>query len=204
MVDLTGHVFGRLTAIKPIEQDKNHRYIWLCKCICGKHKKVFSAQLVSKNVKSCGCLYKENGGHNYTHGKCRSFTYSSWHMMKIRCYLKRYDGYKNYGGRGIKVCKRWHKFENFYKDMGDRLKGYTLERINNNGDYKPSNCKWIIRRKQLSNKRNNVYFYYMREKMTMKDFAEKYNICYGTLRYYRKHNKTSKEIIKILKNRKCI
>lgn len=91
------------------------------------------------------------------HGYHGTPTYNSWLGMRQRCYLKTSISYKKYGGRGIKVCKRWEKFENFLADMGERPEGKTLDRINNNGDYKPSNCRWATLSEQQRNKNKYEY-----------------------------------------------
>lgn len=100
----------------------------------------------SGNTKSCGCLKKP-------HGMWESSTYISWEQMKQRCLNEKAPNYPLYGGRGIKICQEWLDFKNFYKDMGDRPLGKSLDRINNNGDYEPSNCKWSTRSEQQKNKR---------------------------------------------------
>ena len=93
-------------------------------------------------------------GHSRKNGKT-SLEYKSWEGMKSRCNNPNYDRYHNYGGRGIKVCERWHDFRNFYKDMGKRLPDLTLDRIDNSGDYEPGNCEWVTWEKQNNNRRPN-------------------------------------------------
>lgn len=111
------------------------------------------------DTSSCGCLRIEKiqmvGFLNKTHGEAtkKTLTYTSWSAMKNRCYNKNYNRYKDWGGRGIKICKRWMKFENFLEDMGQRKKGTTLDRINNNGNYTPNNCRWATAVQQIANRR---------------------------------------------------
>ena len=96
-------------------------------------------------------------GRPKTHGMCNTSTYHTWESIHQRCKNPKNPGYKWYGGRGIKVCKRWHKFENFYEDMGDKPEGLTLERINNDGDYEPGNCEWATWKEQRKNQRSPSY-----------------------------------------------
>lgn len=139
------------------------RLFVVCKCDCGKIKTFKFSHVKSGGVKSCGCLKLEttrkNGLANRRHGQSvpgkRTGTYRSWETMKSRCMNKSDPSFSLYGGRGIKVCKRWMKFDNFLKDMGDRARGETIDRINVNGDYESSNCRWATRTIQQRNKRNN-------------------------------------------------
>jgi len=165
-IDLTGMKFGRLTVIEESkERKKDNRVMWRCICSCdkGKEVNVRSWVLISGETKSCGCLISESitkiNKRKKTHGKRRNEDgstnkmYSIWSSMKARCNRKNHKAYKYYGGRGIKVCDEWrNSFEQFYNDMGDCPGGYSIERINNNGNYCKENCMWIPVEKQQRNK----------------------------------------------------
>lgn len=113
---------------------------------------------------------------NTTHGYSRTDVYAIWVGMKYRCRIKKSKGYHLYGGRGIRVCKRWRKFENFLSDMGDRPKGMSIDRINNSGDYRPSNCRWATRRQQANNVRTNVRIKYLGITKTLTEWARELEV----------------------------
>ena len=157
--NLTGQRFGYLTVLEEAEKDNTEQLQWHCQCDCGKQVIVRGSDLRSKSTTSCGCYRKrkltKHGQSTRTRGE--TSTYQCWKTMLARCYNPNNISYKNYGGRGIRVYRKWWKFKNFYKDMGDKPKGLTLERINNDGDYRPSNCKWATQQEQNRNIRCKGY-----------------------------------------------
>jgi len=160
VIDLTGQQFGRLTVIKRVENDKYDRTQWLCKCDCGHNIITKSYYLRSGDTQSCGCLKKELVSkrfyiHGHTINHDSSNTYETWSHMIQRCNNPNNKRYKDYGGRGIKVCEKWTKFEGFLQDMGKRPEVMTLDRVDNDGDYCKENCKWSTRKEQQRNTRKN-------------------------------------------------
>ena len=157
--DISGQKFGRLTAIEFVGVE-NNKAIWLCKCDCGNTSKVAGTALRFGNTKSCGCTTKK-------HGMFGTRIYNVWHTMKERCYVPTQTSYKNYGGRGIKVCPEWQEFipfmewsyANGYDETAPRGQ-CTLDRIDPNGDYCPENCRWVDISVQQNNTRTNVYLEY--------------------------------------------
>ena len=120
---------------------------------------------------------KKTGQYQERHGYDGTSIYKSWISAKARCNNPRDAGYKNYGGRGIKMCDQWvHSFENFLEDMGDRFEGLTLERIDVNGDYCPENCRWATQKEQARNRRTNVFIEYSGQRLTCSQWAEKLGI----------------------------
>lgn len=157
-IDLTNKIFGRLTVTSFSHIDPTNKgCVWLCICICGRKTKVRSGDLISGSIFGCGCMKRNNSlKHGHSINFTESPTYRSWHAMISRCTNPKKDNYKDYGGRGIVVCKKWLKFENFLKDMGERPIGKTLDRIDNDGNYCKSNCKWSTPKEQANNRRTNI------------------------------------------------
>ena len=190
--DLTGQKFGRLTVLERVENAKCGKVRWLCRCDCGNEVIVNGSSLTSQNTKSCGCFHKELISQLVTtHGMTRTKIYSVWCSIKDRCYNENCKNHPQYGGRGIKMCDRWKdSFENFYEDVSKmehfNERGYSLDRIDNNGDYCPENVRWADRKTQQRNTRANVKVEYEGVQMCLIEAAEKSGINYRTLqrRYY--------------------
>lgn len=156
MDDLRGRKFGMLTVLCPVKRgDKVSRSKrWACRCDCGGTHEVRADSLKAGHTIDCGCRKKRRTKTSFTrHGKSGTPIYDTWKNMHARCYRTSYTYYKNYGGRGIAVCDRWHKFENFYADMGDVPPKLQLDRIDNDGNYEPTNCRWATRSQHMLNTR---------------------------------------------------
>lgn len=183
--NLEGMRFGNLTAIKRIGR-KNNSAVWLCRCDCGKEIECYQNNLQRGTSTSCGCLrsYYAKQTRN-CRGESTSVLYKKWVSIKTRCYNKNSSGYKDYGGRGIKMCDEWLDFWTFrewayangYKD------GLTIERKDNDGDYCPENCCWIESFEQASNKRNNTFIEYGGKKQTAAQWARELGVGKDTITY---------------------
>jgi len=184
-----GDLFGSLTFI---EEDFHEKEVTgfqkyrkaVVECFCGRKFITRISGLKNGKVKSCGCTRKDGLLLRITrHNMSTSPEYSVWESMKARCLNPNNIFYYNYGGRGITVCNEWMDFKNFYKDMGSKpTLGHSIERINNNGNYEKSNCKWATRDIQDRNRRNNVYIEYKGEKFILCDLAKKFNLNHQTLK----------------------
>jgi len=165
--DILGLRFGRLIVLKLSKNQKiGYGAAWICKCDCGNIKEINGKHLRSGLTKSCGCWQKEVMlSINLIHGFKitdveKDYRYSTYRGMIKRCYDEKAKNYKNYGGRGIRVCSSWLKsIFNFINDIGERpTKYHTLDRIENNGNYTPQNCKWSTRKEQIKNRRKHGKF----------------------------------------------
>ena len=157
---MIGKKFGRLIVVAREGVTKDRLATWRCKCDCGNETIVDGKSLRTGHTRSCGCLLREaaaiKGKNNRKHGQSNSPTYSSWRAMKERCNNKNSKAYKWYGARGIKVCDRWNEsFSNFIHDMGEKKDTESLDRIDCDGNYEPSNCRWTTMKVQQNNRRNN-------------------------------------------------
>lgn len=155
-LNLTGRKFGKLTAIKIDYKSKDYKTFWLCKCDCGNYTSVYVSKLTTGKTKTCGCS-RTTDPHNYKHGLRHTRLYRIWANMKTRCYNKMDPHYSRWGGRGVKICNEWiNDFKAFYdwaikNGYQDNL---SIDRINNDGNYEPNNCRWATIKQQNNNKRN--------------------------------------------------
>jgi hypothetical protein len=152
-IERLGQRFGRLVVISMSIKQGNRRG-FMCRCDCGAERFVLGCSLKGGSTSSCGCLRNElRKNLNLIHGKTNTRAYRTWSSMLNRCRNPKHEHYAYYGGRGISVCKQWGSFEQFYNDMGDPPAGLTLDRINNDGNYEPGNCRWADRKTQSQNRR---------------------------------------------------
>lgn len=178
--DITGQRFGRLVVTGPgaVKRGKRH---WICRCDCGRMTEVSGYNLKCGNTTSCGCLHAERFSaivreHNTTHGYAYTKTYESWRSMLSRCENPRAGNYHQYGAKGITVCERWHTFEPFLADMGERPEGQTLDRIDGTGNYEPGNCRWATPKQQRRNQRDVRLLTFESETLPIPDWAERLGV----------------------------
>ena len=206
-IDLTGKRFGRLIVLSPYGKTKHNCFIWMCKCDCGNYKPITSRCLITGSSLSCGCLSREI--HNkiakklFTrHGLNNTKLNAVWKGMKKRCFNENSTEYINYGGRGITMCPEWsNDFETFYMwaISNGYQEGLSIDRIDNNGNYEPSNCRWITRQEQAYNRRSNKLLLYNGEYLPMKLIAKMENVDYDKFRYYITKNFSVEEAINKIK-----
>jgi hypothetical protein len=193
-IDLTGQRFGRLVVIERavnILSVSRSKTAWHCKCECGGKIITISESLKNGSTQSCGCLHIEHTiSLKKSHGLCKNGNggqhrlYNIWISMRQRCFNKNSGDYKNYGGRGITICKAWDEYENFYTwAMANGYQdGLTIERKHNNGNYEPDNCTWIPKADQINNTRRSRLISFRGETKTMKQWSDELPISYTKLK----------------------
>lgn len=185
--DISGMKFGKLTAVSPVASNRHGKVRWLCRCECGGTREVLGNHLRNGSTKSCGCLIvatnKATGIAKRVHGASKTDEHRIWSGMINRCTNRRDPIYERYGARGITVCKRWLKsFVAFLQDMGPRPSPlHTIERVNNDRGYCPSNCRWATRLEQARNRRSTRRLTYNGTTLTMTEWAVKIGMDRGTL-----------------------
>jgi hypothetical protein len=194
MKNLDGNKYGRLTVIKTFLKetgpDKILQKFCECVCSCGKTVEVLANNLIIKRTASCGCKKLKGGTLDGIPINSKTFPveYNAWKHMNHRCYNEKTEGYKYYGARGISVCESWRgSFEKFLLDIGKKpTEEHQLDRIDNDGNYEPENCRWVTPKENSANRRNSLFITFDGETLSLADWALKLNINYNTLRtrYY--------------------
>lgn len=178
-----GAEFGRLTVIAEAEKSKHGIRQFAATCACGGTA-VVAVGALGRTVNSCGCLKRESA-HSITHGhtknRSRSRTYRVWVNMWSRCTNPNASQYADYGGRGISIDPAWRDFTVFLRDNGEAPEGMTLDRIDNDGDYKPDNARWATKTEQANNRRSNRLITFNDETLTLANWSRRLNLKIGTL-----------------------
>lgn len=189
-IDLTGQRFGRWLVVERAKNRKTTAY-WKCVCDCGTEREVREYHLIKRNTNSCGCLSAElasqrMGHYTSTHSLSKHRFFGTWRAMKQRCYSSTHIRFKDYGGRGITICDEWRDDPTYFltwcDNQGSIPEGYSIDRIDVNGNYCPENCRFVAFSEQVRNKRNNIVIEYNGETLCLVDFVKKYsNVPYSTV-----------------------
>lgn len=188
--DLVGFKSGRLTVVAfagmRVGAKGKRTTMWLCRCECGNEVSVSNGCLTTMDTKSCGCLAAEKIRNlKLRHGDAagrRALEYMIWKSMRKRCKNPSDPAFANYGGRGIRVCERWDDYVNFIADMGPKPSPkHTLDRINNDGNYEPENCRWATRVEQISNRRSTRSLTLSERTQTVAQWCRELDLNYGTV-----------------------
>lgn len=182
--DEIGNRYGRLVVLRRSDlQSNGHETRWVCVCDCGGNAEPKGSSLRSGVTKSCGCLHRERLATScLSHGLSNSRSYGTWGDMIRRCRDENNPQYESYGGRGISVCERWlSSVENFFADMGERPEGMKIDRIDNDGNYEPGNCRWATQATQSFNRRNTLRIEVDGVIMNTAEIVKKYGVPYQVL-----------------------
>lgn len=196
---LVGEVFGNLKVVSFSHKNSLGKNYWVCKCVCGNKIITSGSNLISGQSKSCGCLRKNLlSARMKKHGQSETKLYNVWRGIRSRCLLKNTIDYDRYGGRGIKICNEWkEKFESFWKwsIKNGYMDGLTIDRIDNDGDYCPKNCRWVDRKEQAKNRRTTVFYLLNGEKICLNDLLEK--IGFSKSMYWRNKKRGYMEVTQL-------
>lgn len=186
-IEMTGRVFARLTVLRVSHVTETGKYVWVCRCECGKISNVDGNQLRSGKTRSCGCLALELlSKRSKTHGASNTPEFKTWIHIRRRCEDKSDNKYPSYGGRGIAVCERWADFSVFLSDVGYKPSPiHTLDRLDNEKGYEPSNVRWATPKEQSNNTRVNVMVELEEETMSLTMFCERTGFSHKSAEYRR-------------------
>lgn len=204
--DLTGQRFGKLVALTRHYDSQKQITLWECQCDCGNTISVRASSLVHERVKSCGCLRAEsNRSQKTTHGLSKTTLYATWNSMKGRCYNPNNHNFKRYGERGITVCDEWKKSFRAFNEWAyanGYQPGLSIDRIDNNGNYTPDNCRWVNVQTQNNNREVSLNFTYNGETKNLAEWCEEFEIPYlRTWQRITKYGYSFEEAIKLPKNK---
>lgn len=194
---MIGQRFGRLVVVSAADRKDGYAR-WKCLCDCGATTEARTGDLKHGNTSSCGCLRRElTGNIRRTHGLSKTSLHNTWELMRSRCSNPNNKCWQDYGGRGIKVCERWeNSFENFLADMGEKpFEGAQLDRIENDGDYSPDNCRWSTRKENGRNKRNTLFLTLNGLTLPLPVWAEKNNVSAKVLRSRKRRGWSDEDIL---------
>lgn len=206
LIDMRGKKYNRLTAVEYVGSSPNNGALWRFECDCGNKNFITSGSAVRRGTtKSCGCLNQEKRKSRKKHGMIGTPIYNCWIHMHQRCQNPDCEEYVNYGGRGISICSEWYDFQNFYEWA--KSSGYssdlTIDRIDNNGNYEPDNCRWTTMEVQENNKRNNHFIKYQGESMTISQCAKKAGVSRNALNYRLMKGMTADEAVAEIKDKEA-
>lgn len=192
--NLIGCRFGRLVVLERAGSTKHKKALWRCICDCGNEKIACGSKMLKGETKSCGCILRENalllGEKNIKHGQRKNIIYHIWRGIKSRCFNKKDKNYNFYGAKGIKMCDEWNdSFQAFYdwallngykeETLLSGKSKFTIDRINNNGNYEPSNCRWVTYKEQARNRTNNLLITYENKTLTLAEWCEILQVPYN-------------------------
>ena len=194
--NLIGQRFGRLVVTHDAGRCKKKNVLWGCRCDCGGVAVAHAYDLRAGKTASCGCIRRETtAALSRTHAMSKTRVYRIWSGMISRCKYESLATWERYGGRGVTVYAAWLSFDCFYADMGDPPKGYSLERVDNDGPYAPWNCKWATHAEQCRNKSSNVYYVVDGVPLIQTDAARLLQVRRATIREWRKRGMTDRQIV---------
>lgn len=197
-IQIVGHKYNMLTVkAKLRKKNPSGKHMFLCSCDCGKETIVSKENLRSGHTRSCGCIVIEAIRRaNKTHGGYRSPEYRIWQKIKERCQSETAKNFADYGGRGIKLCSRWQNFSAFREDMGSRPSSkHSIDRINNDGNYEPGNCRWATKTQQIRNRRVTLFLTFNGKTRPLIEWCEEHNKDYYLVRKRIRRGWTARDAI---------